>query len=59
MVESEQIVLDNRELKVMQLINRIMDLIREPSQTKFGSVNDLMEDSQPTVPAPAFTKIVQ
>ena len=44
---SEQEVLDDHELKVMELIDHIGELIEEPSQTKIGSRNDLLENPYP------------
>ena len=38
--EEEQRVLDDHQLKVMELIDRIGELIEEPMQTKDGSDND-------------------
>ena len=39
---SEQEVLDDHELKVMELINCIGELIGEPSKTKTGPENELV-----------------
>ena len=53
--ESKQRVLDDHELKVMELIDRIGELIGEPFQTKTSSDTDFLENLQPSVPAPAST----
>ena len=49
--EAEQETLDQHELKVMGLIDRIAELIGEPLQAVPGSNDDLLADPQPSIPA--------
>ena len=53
--ETEQKVLDDHELKVMELIGHIGKLVGESFQTKTSSDNDILVNPQPTVPAQTST----
>ena len=53
--ETEQETSDDHELKVIKLNDHMGESVGEPSQTKTGSDNDLLVNTQPKVPAPAST----
>ena len=53
-VESEQRVLDDHELKVMELIGSVLELIGKPSQSKTDPKTDLASP-QSSIPAPGST----